>query len=247
MRTMRTLLALIAASAWACAPALGESRFGLYTPEQLHEMSTLVFEGTVTGIATVEKYEETFPTSATVTKVLKGKLDKKELSFKHKHPGRNLIYKEEFNPPEVGQDGTFYIQDQHGTLVLIGYLKKPDVSLKIARARNERITLTFKNIATTAAELEIPVEGAGDCDRYFDIQAVTREGKAARKSMLYAPVIPPYAVKLKPRGGLYVHTIQPSAYLNGTKLEDLQKLRVKYSNPLTGKTLLSDWLLLEMS
>jgi hypothetical protein len=242
---MKTLVGLIAACALAGTPAPAETRAVPHTPERLHEMSTLVFEGTVTAIATVEEYKKSFPTSATVAKVLKGKLDKKELSFKHKGPGKWVIFKEEFTPPKVGQDGTFYIQDQHGTLVLVGYLKKPDVSLKIRRARDEGIRLMFKNTATTEAALEIPVEGAGDCDKYFDIQAVTREGKAARKSMLYAPSIPPYGVKLKPHDGLYVHQRRPSPYLNGTRLKDLRKLRVKYTNPVTGEAILSDWLVLE--
>ncbi len=66
----------------------------------------------------------TFPTSAEVARVLKGKLEQKELSFKHKHPSRCVIFEEEFNMPKVGQEGTFYLQDQGGTLVLIGYLKK---------------------------------------------------------------------------------------------------------------------------
>jgi hypothetical protein len=97
-----------------------------YSPEKLKEMSTLVFKGTVLEVETVEKYKVTFPTKAKVSNILKGKLQKKELTFKHKHPGRCIILEKEFNTPKVGQAGTFYIQDQGGTLVLIGYIKKTE-------------------------------------------------------------------------------------------------------------------------
>lgn len=105
-------------------PCFAESRGGRYTPEQLHEMSTLVFSGTVVEIETNEKYKVNFPTRAKVADVLKGEPKEKELSFKHKHPGRCVIFEVEFNIPKVGQEGTFYLQDQGGTLVLIGYIRK---------------------------------------------------------------------------------------------------------------------------
>ncbi len=112
--------------------ALGETRGRSYTPEQLYKMSTLVFQGEVTKIERVEKYDKTFPTAAKIVKLLKGKLDKNELSFKHKHPGRCVIFEKEFNVPALTQEGNFYLQDQNGTLVLIGYLKKIEESnLKI--------------------------------------------------------------------------------------------------------------------
>lgn len=115
-------------------PTLAETRGSPYTPDQLHKMSTLVFEGTVLEIKTTDdKFKKTFPVKAKVSTVLKGKLDKNELSFKHKHPGRCVIFEKEFNVPEVEQEGTFYLQDQSGTLVLIGYLKKTEESnLKIS-------------------------------------------------------------------------------------------------------------------
>ncbi|MBW8017013.1 MAG: hypothetical protein FVQ82_12575 [Planctomycetes bacterium] len=118
-------LAILLAIFCFMQPCFAETRGSKYTPEQLYKKSTLVFRGTVTKIETVEKYNNTFPVSAAVSKILKGKLKDKEFSFKHKNPGKNVIYKAEFNVPTVGQEGTFYIQDQSGTLVLIGYIKKP--------------------------------------------------------------------------------------------------------------------------
>jgi len=97
-----------------------------YSPEKLKEMSTLVFTGTVLKIETNEKHKVSFPVEAKVDKVDKGKLKEKKLSFKHKSPGRCIIIEKEFNTPKVGQKGTFYIQDQAGTLVLIGYIKKTE-------------------------------------------------------------------------------------------------------------------------
>jgi hypothetical protein len=89
-------------------------------------MSTLVFEGKVMEIETNAEYKVSFPTKATVNAVLKGKLEAKELTFKHKDPGRNIILEKEYNTPQVGRAGTFYIEDQGGTLVLIGYIKKTE-------------------------------------------------------------------------------------------------------------------------
>jgi hypothetical protein len=95
-----------------------------FTPQQLHEMSTLVFEGTVVAIETNAERKGSFPTKATVDAVLKGKLEAKELPLTHKSPGKWLILEKEYNTPQVGQNGAFYIEDQGGTLVLIGYIKK---------------------------------------------------------------------------------------------------------------------------
>ena len=106
------------------------------------------------------------------------------------------------------------------------------------------ITLSFKNVSKADLELLLPVEGGGDCDKYFDIEAVKRDGDPARKSLLYAPDFQPYTVLLKP-GGFYNHFIQPEAYLNGANLDTLKKLRVKYTNKLTGASVLSDWLILQ--
>ncbi|WFB37504.1 hypothetical protein P3T73_06995 [Kiritimatiellota bacterium B12222] len=118
------------------------------------------------------------------------------------------------------------------------------LTLELGRSNDPgMIELTFRNASKAPVELEIPVEGAGNCDKYFEIEAVTTEGETARKSFLYAPGIDPYTVKLKARG-VYVHRIHPGAYLNGAELKTLQKLRVKYTNPLTGASVLSDWLVL---
>lgn len=108
-------------------PCFAETRGSIYTPEQLDKMSTLVFKGTVSKIDTVEKYKKTFPTSAMISEVLKGTFKEKELVFKHKSPGKCVIFEKEFNTPTIGQEGTFYLQDQGGTLVLIGYIKKAEL------------------------------------------------------------------------------------------------------------------------
>jgi hypothetical protein len=105
------------------------------------------------------------------------------------------------------------------------------------------VELVFHNISKESIELEIPVEGAGDCDKYFEIEAVTKNGRALQKSLLYAPIIPPYTVKLQP-DGIYIHQIQPGAYPNAADVKSLQKMRVKYTNPLTGKKTISNWLIL---
>ena len=97
-----------------------------HSPERLKVMSTLVFTGTVLTIETNEKYNVSFPTEAKIEKVVKGELKEKKLSFKHKNPGRCIIIEKEFNTPKVGQEGTFYIQKQGETLVLIGYIKKTE-------------------------------------------------------------------------------------------------------------------------
>jgi hypothetical protein len=97
-----------------------------YTPQQLKEMSTLVFEGAVVAIETNAEHKVSFPTKATVGTIFKGKLDAKELTFKHKHPGRAIIIEKEYNTPAIGQTGTFYLEDQGGTLILIGYIKKTE-------------------------------------------------------------------------------------------------------------------------
>ena len=97
-----------------------------HSPEKLKELSALVFTGTVLKIETNEKYKVSFPVEAKVDKVVKGTLEEEKLSFKHKNPGRCIIIKKEFNTPEVGQKGTFYIQKQGKALVLIGYIKKTE-------------------------------------------------------------------------------------------------------------------------
>ena len=119
MKTLVTLCALLCLT----AAGIAETRGTHYTHEQLHKMSTLVFKGVVTKIRTVEKYEKIFPVGAVASKVLKGELSETRIGFTHKHPGRCVIFREEFNTPRVGQEGTFFLQNQGGTLVLIGYIK----------------------------------------------------------------------------------------------------------------------------
>lgn len=105
--------------------ASAESRLagGYYKPAELMKMSTLVFEGKVLAIETNLHYKVAFPTKAAVERVLKGESKEKEMTVKHKHPERNIIVEQEFNTPQTGETGTFYLQDQGGTLILIGYLK----------------------------------------------------------------------------------------------------------------------------
>ncbi len=110
---------------WLTLPASAESRAGTYTPQQLHDQSTVVFKGTVTRVETVAKYRKAFPVRAKVAAVLKGKLAGKDVSFGYKPPGKYAIFEAEFNKPEVGRKGTFYLKDFSGTLVLIGYIAKP--------------------------------------------------------------------------------------------------------------------------
>ena len=99
-----------------------------YAPQQLKEMSTLVFEGAVVAIETNAEHKVSFPTKATVSAVMKGTLEAKELTFKHKNPGRAIIIEREYNTPTIGHTGTFYLEDQGGTLILIGYIKKIEPS-----------------------------------------------------------------------------------------------------------------------
>jgi hypothetical protein len=118
-----TLVLMIAAFSARAESRAAES---FYTPAQLKEMSSLVFEGTVVEIETNAQYKVAFPAKAAVANVLKGKLETKELTFKHKDPGKFIILGKEYNAPQFGQSGTFYIEDQGGTLVLIGYIKKTE-------------------------------------------------------------------------------------------------------------------------
>jgi hypothetical protein len=121
------VFAAISALVLAVSCASGETRGPVpYTPQQLKDMSTLVFEGAVKEIETDSVYKVAFPTKAAVETVLKGKQDRKELTFAHKNPGRCLILEGEFNAPQVGQTGVFCIQEQAGILELIGYIKKTE-------------------------------------------------------------------------------------------------------------------------
>jgi hypothetical protein len=143
-------------------PCFAETRGAPYTPEQLRKMSTLVFEGTVTKIETVEKYKKSFPTSAKISKVLKGTLKEKNLSFKHKDPGRCVIFEKEYNTPTIGQEGMFYLQNQGGALVLIAYIKKAELKeispidkSNVLNQRDPVLSLTEKAIKSAVA-ISIP-------------------------------------------------------------------------------------------
>lgn len=124
MKRILTMCFFAIVATWASAESRAPGAF--YTPEKLAEMSTLVFEGTVAEIETNVEYKVSFPTKALVSKVVKGKLEAKELTFKHKHPGKHVIIEKEYNTPSAGQVGTFYLQDQGDTLILIGYIKKTE-------------------------------------------------------------------------------------------------------------------------
>lgn len=123
---MRTVLLIVPILLFLTVPVYAEERACCYTPEQLYDMSTLVFEGTVTKIDTVEATGDRFPVEADVHTLLKGALDTPRLSFGHKGRGKFVSYEQEFNHPEIGQRGTCYIHEQNGFLLLIGYLKKAE-------------------------------------------------------------------------------------------------------------------------
>jgi hypothetical protein len=126
-------------------------------------------------------------------------------------------------------------------IILLASTANADVSLALAWTRDGMVELTFKNTGKTETELEIPFEGSGSCDLYFDVEAELGDGSPARKSMLYAPGIPAFVVKLKPTG-LYSHRIGPSAYLNGVDIGSIKKLRVTYTNRLDGTRTTSEWI-----
>jgi len=105
-KTMILVLCMIAFN----ANSFAETRAGPYTPDQLYEMSSLVFEGTVVAIETTDdKFEKTFPIKASVDSILKGSYAFKTISLKHKNPGRSLIHPLEYNVPSIGQTGVFYV------------------------------------------------------------------------------------------------------------------------------------------
>jgi len=116
-----------------------------------------------------------------------------------------------------------------------------DISLAIRLTKDGMVELTFENTGKTDAELDLPFEGSGSCDRYFDVEAELADGTPGRKSMLYAPGIPSFIVKLKPRGR-YAHRIKPSAYLNNVEVDKLKRLRITYMNPLDGTKTTSNWI-----
>jgi len=103
-----------------------EERAVPFSPEDLLKQSTLVFKGTISQVETDETAKVSFPVKAKLTSVVKGKSDETELSFKHKSPGKFVIFEEDFNKPELGKKGTFYLQDMGGTLILIGYIKETE-------------------------------------------------------------------------------------------------------------------------
>lgn len=105
-----------------------EKRGAPCSPKELHDQSALVFEGTVEAVEMDANGGRaiSFPKRARVKKVLKGETDAETLTFGHKNPGRHAIFKQEYNPPLIDQEGTFYLQDQRGNLILIGYIKKAE-------------------------------------------------------------------------------------------------------------------------
>lgn len=105
---------------------LAESREAASTPDDLFRQSSVVFEGTVLQIEAVPTCKVSFPIKAKVSWAIKGKLNRGELSFKYKSPGKFVILEQEYNAPKIGQKGTFYLRDMGGTLVLIGYIKAAD-------------------------------------------------------------------------------------------------------------------------
>jgi len=121
--------------------SLAETRGRHFTPEQLHEQSTLVIKGAVTEIETVAEFKISFPTRASVDTVVKGRWKEKEIAFQHKHPGLNVIFEQEYNKPQMGQKGTFYLQSRNGTLILIGYISDTEPARQAAEfaARDDRV------------------------------------------------------------------------------------------------------------
>lgn len=115
-----------------------------------------------------------------------------------------------------------------------------DISLTVAWTGGETVELSFENKGQADIELEIPCEGSGWCDRYFDVEAEHLDGTRVRKSILYSSGIPSFIVRLKVRG-LYSHRIKPSAYLSGVEIDKLKRLRISYTNPINEIKTTSDW------
>ena len=112
-------------------------------------------------------------------------------------------------------------------------LAADELTLHIQRDedRNDRyLRLDFKNVSGNTLEMELPVEGCALCDRYFQVEAERLDGVPVRRDPKYAPLLPPYVVRLAP-GGLYEHRIHPPANIN-----------VRDTNPLTKKKVASAWL-----
>lgn len=103
-----------------------EVRVRHYTPEELYEQSTLVFKGTVLAIENVPEFNISFPVRARVDAVVKGRWREKEIAFRYKHPGLHAIFRQEYNHPETDKQGTFYVQNRNGTLLLIGFISDTD-------------------------------------------------------------------------------------------------------------------------
>jgi hypothetical protein len=122
-RTAIAIFAVTAVTLMCSAPGTAEVRARHFTPEQLYEQSTLVIQGRVSGIAIVAEFEASFPVEASVDTVVKGRWPEKDIAFQHKHPGLHVIFEQEFNTPEMGQRGTFYIQKRNGSPMLIGYIR----------------------------------------------------------------------------------------------------------------------------
>jgi len=133
---MKKIIILILFTIIFNASSFAETRMGPYTPDQLYEMSSLVFEGIVVEIETTDdNFKKTFPIKASVENILKGNYDSELISFKHKHPGGSLIHPLEYNMPSIGQTGKFYIieyeVDKSKEFLLIGYHSQSENNIDI--------------------------------------------------------------------------------------------------------------------
>lgn len=134
-KTEIAVFAVAAVMLMASTIGFAETRGRHFTPEQLHEQSTLVIKGSVREIETTAGFAISFPIRARVDAVLKGRWNEKEIAFQHKHPGLNVIFDQEYNKPELGQKGTFYVQSRSGTLVLIGYISDTELAHQAAELK----------------------------------------------------------------------------------------------------------------
>jgi len=130
-KTAITVLAASVVMLMASTAGFAETRGRHFTPEQLHQQSTLVIKGAVREIQTVAEFKVSFPKRASVDTVVKGRWKEKEIAFQHKHPGLNVIFNQEYNKPAMGQKGTFYVQSRNGALILIGYISDTEPARQV--------------------------------------------------------------------------------------------------------------------
>ena len=134
-KTALTVFAATAVMLMVGTVGLAETRGRHFTPEQLHEQSTLVIKGAVLEIESIEEFKVSFPVKASVDTVVKGRWKEKGIAFQHKHPGLNVIFDQEYNKPEMAQKGTFYVQSRSGTLILIGYISDTEPAHQAAELK----------------------------------------------------------------------------------------------------------------